>query len=64
MPQLKIKDLIPVKPDWSDSTDLLGFRNIEGKFTPGLMTSICHNAMIYLDVLYFICLDEMKLARV
>ena len=21
--------LVPVKPDWSDSTDLLGYRNIE-----------------------------------
>lgn len=57
-------NLIPVKPDWSDSTDLLGFRNIEGKFTPGKITDIAYNAMINPELPYFICLDEMNLARV
>lgn len=56
--------LIPVKPDWSDSTDLLGFRNIEGKFTCGEITDIAYRAMMNPDVPYFICLDEMNLARV
>lgn len=57
-------NLVPVKPDWSDSTDLLGFRNIEGKFTPGIVTKVCYNAMMNPDKPYFICLDEMNLARV
>lgn len=56
--------LIPVKPDWSDSTDLLGFRNIEGKFTCGEITEIAYRAMMNPEVPYFICLDEMNLARV
>lgn len=56
--------LIPVKPDWSDSTDLLGFRNIEGKFTPGVITKVCYEAMMNPELPYFICLDEMNLARV
>ena len=57
-------NLIPVKPDWSDSTDLLGFRNIEGNFNPGIITEICYNAMLNPKLPYFICLDEMNLARV
>lgn len=56
--------LLPVKPDWSDSTDLLGFRNIEGKFTCGGITDIAYRAMMNPEVPYFICLDEMNLARV
>lgn len=56
--------LLPVKPDWSDSTDLLGFRNIEGKFTCGEITEIAYRAMMNPEVPYFICLDEMNLARV
>lgn len=60
----KIFNLVPVKPDWSDSTDLLGFRNIEGKFTPGIITKVCYEAMMNPELPYFICLDEMNLARV
>lgn len=56
--------LVPVKPDWSDSTDLLGYRNIEGKFTPGIITSIAYEAMKNPELPYFVCLDEMNLARV
>ena len=57
-------NLIPVKPDWSDSTDLLGYRNIEGEFIPGIITKICKEAMEHKDIPYFIVLDEMNLARV
>ncbi|WP_052661633.1 McrB family protein [Clostridium butyricum] len=56
--------LLPVKPDWSDRTDLLGFRNIEGKFTCGEITEIAYRAMMNPEVPYFVCLDEMNLARV
>lgn len=56
--------LVPVKPDWSDATDLLGYRNIEGKFTPGIITLLAYEAMKNPDLPYFICLDEMNLARV
>lgn len=56
--------LVPVKPDWSDATDLLGYRNIEGKFTPGIITLAAYEAMKSSDKPYFICLDEMNLARV
>lgn len=57
-------NLIPVKPDWSDSTELLGYKNIEGKFIPGRITEICNEAMMHKELPYFIVLDEMNLARV
>ena len=56
--------MIPVKPEWSDSTDLLGYRNIEGNFILGIITSIAYSAMKDPKFPYFICLDEMNLARV
>ena len=56
--------LIPVRPDWSDATDLLGYRNIENKFIPGVIMEAAYEAMTNLDKPYFLCLDEMNLARV
>lgn len=57
-------NLIPVKPDWSDATDLLGYRNLKGKFIPGIITKVAYEAMMHPELPYFICLDEMNLARV
>ncbi|MBC7075526.1 MAG: AAA family ATPase [Syntrophomonadaceae bacterium] len=56
--------LIPVKPDWNDSSDLLGYKNLEGKFLPGPLTKVIQEAMKNKDKPYFVCLDEMNLARV
>ncbi|MCB2300264.1 McrB family protein [Clostridium tagluense] len=56
--------LVPVRPDWSDATDLLGYRNIENKFVPGIIIDAAYEAMKNIDKLYFLCLDEMNLARV
>ena len=39
-------------------------RNIESRFTPGIITSVAYEAMKHPDKPYFICLDEMNLARV
>lgn len=55
---------IAVRPDWSDSSDLLGHLNINGKFIPGSALNFIRDAMDDLDNPYFLCLDEMNLARV
>ncbi|MFZ5986803.1 MAG: McrB family protein [Bacillota bacterium] len=55
--------LIPVRPDWSDSTDLLGYRDLKGNFQLGILTSFIKEAENKHEP-YFICLDEMNLARV
>lgn len=55
--------MISVKPDWNDSTELLGYKNLSDSFVPGILTDIIDEAMDNKDVPYFICLDEMNLAR-
>lgn len=59
-------NLIPVRPDWSDPTDLLGYRDLSGVFKPGKLTKIFWEASqrSQRDKPYFVCLDEMNLARV
>ena len=59
-------NLIPVRPDWNDPTDLLGYRDLSGVFKPGKLTQIFLEASQpeNQDKPYFVCLDEMNLARV
>ncbi|MGB9803288.1 McrB family protein [Desulfofundulus sp.] len=57
-------ELIPVRPDWNDSSDLLGYRNLEGRFQPGVLTRVIQRALSDINNPYFVCLDEMNLARV
>jgi MoxR-like ATPase len=56
--------LIPVRPDWSDGSDLLGYEDIKGDFKKGPLTSVLEKAMDDRDKPYFVLLDEMNLARV
>lgn len=58
--------LIEVKPNWHDSTELLGYESkINGntyQLTP--FVKFLAKAMLYPDVPFFLCLDEMNLAPV
>lgn len=58
--------LIPVRPDWSDPTDLLGYKDLTGKFRPGPFTEVILEAIKpeNRNKPFFVCLDEMNLARV
>ncbi|WP_051633872.1 AAA family ATPase [Bacillus sp. UNC41MFS5] len=56
--------LIPVRPDWSDSSDLLGYVDIKDDFKPGPLTKVIEKAEKNPDHPYFVLLDEMNLARV
>ncbi|MDP4145788.1 MAG: DUF3578 domain-containing protein [Bacillota bacterium] len=57
---------ISVKPDWNDNTELFGYKNINDEFIPGKLTEIIAEASKAenSNKPYFICLDEMNLARV
>ncbi|WP_058302885.1 McrB family protein [Gorillibacterium timonense] len=57
---------IPVRPDWSDPSDLLGYKDLSGFFKPGPLTRVLVEASKEENwhKPYFICLDEMNLARV
>lgn len=59
-------EMISVRPDWSDASELLGYVNLDGNFIPGMLTSILSKASKpeNIDNIYFVCLDEMNLARV
>ena len=58
--------LIEVKPNWHDSTDIIGYESkINGntyQLTP--FVKFLAKAMLYPDVPFFVCLDEMNLAPV
>ena len=56
--------LVPVRPDWSDSSDLFGHVDLSGKFNPGAILEFIKEAQDNIDKPYFLCLDEMNLARV
>ncbi|WP_339171311.1 AAA family ATPase [Paenibacillus sp. FSL H7-0943] len=58
--------LIPVRPDWSDPADLLGYKDLSGRFKPGPLTEVLVEAWKPENQYkpYFICMDEMNLARV
>ncbi len=56
--------LVPVRPDWSDSSDLLGHNDLQGNFVPGRILSIILEAKDEPEKPFLLCLDEMNLARV
>ena len=56
--------LISVRPDWNDATEILGYKNLDDKFIKGQLTKTILKAKENKNKIYFICLDEMNLARV
>jgi len=56
--------LIAVKPDWTDASFLLGYRDGKGDFQPGPMWEALVSARQKPGQPHFVLLDEMNLARV
>ena len=56
--------MVSVRPDWSDSTDLFGHVDLNGRFIPGAIIDFIKRAELDNTHPYFLCLDEMNLARV
>ena len=56
--------MVAVRPDWSDSSDLFGHVDLNGRFIPGTIIDFVKQAESDLVYPYFLCLDEMNLARV
>lgn len=56
--------LVAVQPDWHNARDLLGYYNaITGKFHATPFLRLLQRAVSDPSALYFVCLDEMNLAR-
>ena len=56
--------LISIRPDWNDSTELLGYKNLDDKFIKGQLTKTILKSKQNKNKPHLICLDEMNLARV
>jgi hypothetical protein len=57
-------ELVPVRPDWTDSSEVLGYIDLEGAFRPGSVLEVAHGAMAEEDRHHTLIIDEMNLARV
>ena len=55
--------LVPVRPDWTDSAETLGYTDLAGAFRPGSVLRVAHEAMDHPARHYVCVLDEMNLAR-
>ena len=56
--------MVPVRPDWSDSSDLFGHVNLNGEYVPGEILDFISEAQNDPERPFILCLDEMNLARV
>lgn len=57
---------IPVRPDWTDSSELLGYERlgVGDTFVPGHLLRVAREAQENPDQQFFVLLDEMNVARV
>lgn len=55
---------VPVRPDWTDSSDLIGYERLDGTFMPGPLLMLAAEAEQNPGSQFFILLDEMNVARV
>ena len=56
--------LVPVRPDWTDSADILGYVDLEGRFRPGQFLAFARKANEAAGRLHLCIVDEMNLGRV
>lgn len=54
---------LQVRPDWMDSSDLIGWLNLEGKFIPGAIVDFFKKAHSDPEHAYFLCLNQIILSR-
>ncbi|WP_442511670.1 AAA family ATPase [Novipirellula sp. SH528] len=59
-----IIDRISVRPDWTDSSDVLGYVDLQDQFRPGVVLQAARNASMDPQRYHVCLLDEMNLARV
>lgn len=55
---------VAVRPDWTDSSDLLGFERLDRVFRPGYLLRVAKRAQEEPEEQFFFILDEMNIARV
>lgn len=58
-----VVETVPVRPDWNDSSELLGYTTLTDQFRPGHLMRVAKHAIDNPDKQYFLLLDEMNIAR-
>jgi 5-methylcytosine-specific restriction protein B len=56
--------LVPVRPDWTDSSEVLGYVSLDQSFHPGPLLQFVKDAEHHSDVHHVLVIDEMNLTRV
>lgn len=56
--------VVAVRPDWTDSSELLGYEKLNGDFVPGSLLKFAAEAQLNPERQHFFVLDEMNIARV
>lgn len=56
-------ETVPVRPDWNDSSELLGYTTLTNEFRPGHLMRVAEQAVANPGKQYFVLLDEMNIAR-
>jgi len=56
--------LLPVKPDWTDSSEVIGYSDLQGHYRPGSLLEWAYKASNQLHNYHVCIMDEMNLARV
>ncbi len=56
--------VVPVRPNWTESSALLGYERISGEFVPGKLLRFAQMAQEQPEKQFFFVLDELNLARV
>jgi len=57
-------DRVSVRPDWTDSSDVLGYVDLQDRFRPGVVLKAARVASTDTERFHVCLLDEMNLARV
>ena len=58
-----VAHLVPVRPDWTDPAETLGYTDLAGRFRPGALLRVARDAMDDAARVHTLVLDEMNLGR-
>lgn len=58
-----VAHLVPVRPDWTDPAEVLGYTDLQGRFRPGALLRAAQTAETDPARFHVAVLDEMNLAR-
>ena len=58
-----VSHLVPVRPDWTDPAETLGYTDLAGRFRPGALLRVARDATNDAGRFHTLVLDEMNLGR-